>query len=337
MNKVKYFTKRFFSMNYGSMFKRIDAIRNKCDKTRLGILMDMIWCGIRYGAGYTDYDVIGFYKLTSAQRKTMLTRAKNDKFVLELNKKEDWHTFNNKNEFNELFNEFVKRDWMYIKDADKESVKDWISSHNVFFAKPNDGQCGKNIEKIDVAEWNDNLEKIYEYVISKELFLLEEPIKQCAKMNELNTSCVNTIRIVTLKNKRNEISFLASVVRIGNGKVVDNFNSGGMSAKINLENGIIEENAVNKKGEVFKTHPATGTQIPGFQIPYWNEIKEMIKVMAQKSENIRYVGWDVALTENGPVIVEGNHIPGHDIYQIAEKIGPNDIGVLPIFENAMKE
>ena len=42
------------------------------------------------------------------------------------------------------------------------------------------------------------------------------------------------------------------------------------------------------------------------------------------------------MSENGPVFVEGNQFPGHDIYQVAEKIGPNDIGVLPKFEAAMK-
>ena len=73
----------------------------------------MVWCGIRYGAGYVDYDVIGFYKLTSKQRKTMLTRGINNKFVKKLNEKDYWHLFNNKNEFNDMFRDFLKREYIY--------------------------------------------------------------------------------------------------------------------------------------------------------------------------------------------------------------------------------
>ena len=59
-------------MNYKKMFERIDIVKQKCDKSKFGIFLDMVWCGFRYGAGYVDYDVIGFYKLNTKQRKTML-------------------------------------------------------------------------------------------------------------------------------------------------------------------------------------------------------------------------------------------------------------------------
>ena len=83
---------------------------------------DMIWCGIRYGAGYVDYDVIGFYKLTNKQRRTMLTRGINNKFVKLLNEKEYWYIFDKKNEFNTMFSKFVTRDWIYPVSGKKDEV-----------------------------------------------------------------------------------------------------------------------------------------------------------------------------------------------------------------------
>ena len=62
----------------------------------------------------------------------------------------------------------------------------------------------------------------------------------------------------------------------------------------------------------------------------------MVKNAAKKSKHVRYVGWDVGLSVHGPVLVEGNQFPGHDIYQVAEKIGKDDLGILPVFEKAMK-
>lgn len=338
MPSISYLFKRICSMNYKAMFDRVDIVKEKCDKSKFAIFNDMVWCGLRYGAGYVDYDVIGFYKLTSAQRKTMLTRGINNKFVKQLNDKAYWHTLDNKNEFNEIFSKYLKRDWIYPVSEDKEKSIEWIKAHPVFFAKPNDGTCGKNIEKISIedVEWNNDYEKIYNHLVENKIELLEEPIKQCDEMNKLNNSSVNTVRMVSVMNEANEVTVLTTFARIGNGKCVDNFNSGGMTAKVDVDTGIIEEAAVNKAGEIFEKHPITGTPIKGFQIPYWNEAIDMVKEAAKLSPNIRYVGWDVGMSENGPVFVEGNQFPGHDIYQVAEKIGPNDIGVLPKFEAAMK-
>ena len=70
-------------------------------------------------------------------------------------------------------------------------------------------------------------------------------------------------------------------------------------------------------------------------MPYWNEAKEMVKRAAKLSTHVRYVGWDVGMSEKGPVLIEGNQFPGHDIYQVAEKMKDGELGVLPMFEAAI--
>lgn len=44
-----------------------------------------------------------------------------------------------------------------------------------------------------------------------------------------------------------------------------------------------------------------------------------------------YTGWDVAITPDGPLFVEGNEFPGHDIYQLPEHT-PNKIGIMSKFQ-----
>lgn len=317
----------------------------------------------------------------------MLTRGRNDKIVKSLNNKNYWHLFNNKNEFNSFFSEFIPRDWAYINPnnikMDKEfykneefiKFKSFIAKHPIFFAKPNDGQCGKGIQKIDAIAVDSFLEKqgikvdpgykiptdekinytvevlkneantyynarirtLFKFLIDNKLYLLEEPIRQHAIMNLLNPSSVNTCRIVSVMNSKKEVTLMASFIRIGNGSaVVDNFNSGGMTAKVDIETGKIIEDAVNKEGKMFSKHPLSGTPINGFEIPYFKEAKEMVIKAAKKSKNVRYVGWDVAITEKGPTLVEGNQYPGHDIYQVAEKLDENSMGVWPQFKKAIE-
>ena len=124
MPNISYLFKRLCTMNYKSMFDRVNIVKKKCNKSKFTIFCDMVWCGICYGAGYVDYDVIGFYKLNSKQRKTMLTRGINNKFVKRLNEREYWHLFNNKNEFNEMFREYLKRDFIYPVNEKKEETSD---------------------------------------------------------------------------------------------------------------------------------------------------------------------------------------------------------------------
>ncbi len=333
MPSPSYILKRLFQMNYKGFFERIKTVSQKSGKNRFHIFCDMVWCGLRYGAGYVDYDVIGFYKLNGKQRKTMLTRGLNNKFVKMLNEKDYWHIFDNKNEFNTTFSKFITRAWIYPISEKKEEAIRFLQNHDIVFAKPNNGQCGKGIEKIKTSEWD--LEELYQHLLESKLELLEEPIIQHEEMNRLNSSSVNTIRMVSVMNDKQDVTILATFSRIGNGKVVDNFNSGGMTAKINRETGMIIEEAVDKAGIVYEKHPISGTTIKGFQIPCWQQAREMVIEAAKLSPHVRYVGWDVAITVNGPTLVEGNQFPGHDIYQVAEKMEEGQLGVLPEFEAAI--
>ena len=53
-------------------------------------------------------------------------------------------------------------------------------------------------------------------------------------------------------------------------------------------------------------HPNTKISIVGFKIPYWEEVNQMVEEAAAIINGVPLVGWDVAISENGPVLVEAN-------------------------------
>lgn len=331
MNKIKYLIKRIFHMNFKSMFNKIDGIHKKTNRNKILIFLDMVYCGIKYQAGYMDYELFEMYNLNNEQRKTILTRGKNNAFVKLLNDKNSVYKFDNKVEFNKIFDKYLKRDWLDFNNSSKEDFNSFIKKHPSFMLKPVDGTCGHGIEKIDAKKYKKD--ELYKYIRTKGNVVLEELIIQNKAIDKMYAGSVNTFRIVSVL-KNDNVNVVVAYFRVGNGSFVDNFNSGGMVVPINVKTGIIEYNAIDKSHNIYKCHPITKTKFIGFKIPEWNKIIKLVKEASKLVPEVKLVAWDICLSENGPVIVEGNHFPGHDLYQLPPH-RTNGIGVLPEFEKAI--
>ena len=79
-----------------------------------------------------------------------------------------------------------------------------------------------------------------------------------------------------------------------------------------------------------------GYDIPELDISDYESSLELVKKASTVEKHVRYVGWDVCFSKKGPLIVEGNEFPGHDIYQLPEHT-PNKIGIWPKFTKAFKD
>jgi hypothetical protein len=71
----------------------------------------------------------------------------------------------------------------------------------------------------------------------------------------------------------------------------------------------------------YRSHPVTGQDFYGFQLPLWDEIKETAAAAARAFPLVRTIGWDIAATNRGPVILEGNDHWAVEILQQAYQTG----------------
>ena len=268
------------------------------------------------------------YDMNRKQRKTILTRGKNNSYVAMFNPKEYWHIFDNKNEFNEKFEKYLKRSWIYLENSSFEDFKKFITPFKEVIAKPNNDSGGHGIEKIIVKNYK-SLEELYQYLMDKKLYLLEEIVIQHKELAAINKSSVNTLRIITLLHN-NKVNFITAFLRIGNkDSFVDNTSSGGMLTMVDLNRGVTLYPACDGNMNIYETHPATNKQIKGIKIPYFNETKKLIKELAMIIKDVKYVAWDIAISDDGPIVIEGNPYPGY-YYQFPVHT-PNKIGIIPKF------
>lgn len=330
MGNLKYLTQRILKMNYKAMLVKINSIHRKTGRSRLAIFRDMKACAVKYGAGYMDYDLFEMYNLTDAQRDTYLTRGRNNALVSRYNDRASMDELGDKIRFNTRFQAFLHREWVPVTGDNREAVLDFLSRHDVFMAKPSRGSCGWGIEKLSTADFP-NLEALYAHLLPRAPLLeLEQIIVQHPAVAAIYPGSINTVRMVTIRGRSGRVYLVTAMFRIGNGKFVDNFNSGGMVAPMDPETGVVIDRALDKQKHLYANHPATGAPIQGFRFPDWDQARTLVEQAAQLLPQVGYVGWDVCFTPQGPCLVEGNQFPGHDIYQLPVHT-PDKIGIMPRF------
>jgi len=331
MSRYQYFRKRLMKMDWKAMWKTTGLLKKRSGKSRLWLMTDMLKCGIRYNAGYIDYKIAQMYRLNENQRKTVITRGISNEIVRRMNPKEYWHTFDDKAEFNTFFSEWIPRKWIRInEETTPEEVFSLCRNFPQLIGKPIEGSSGVGIKKYEEKDWEEGPTAFLNKLKNDGIGILEEIVVQHPKMASLCPTSVNTCRIATLLGDKQE-GIVYAFLRIGNGKVMDNVDCGGMASRINLESGKLQTVGADKQGNTFIKHPMTDTSIIGFQIPYWEEAKKMCMEASHKIPQMRFIAWDVAITEHGPTFIEGNSFPSHAIPQFAAHY-PDGIGILPEFE-----
>jgi hypothetical protein len=104
--------------------------------------------------------------------------------------------------------------------------------------------------------------------------------------------------------------------------VVDNMKAGGLIAPVELKSGRLGEAWKGYGGGPCVRHPATGAEIAGRTLPDW----PAAVALAERAHAVAFadytlVGWDIGLTEDGPVLIEGNSKPGVLMPQRAARRG----------------
>ncbi len=330
MSKISYLAARILHLDYGKMIRIAKDVSGKCDKSVPAVIMDMIHCGLKFQAGYHDYQEFEFYNLNEQQRATYLTRGKNNNIIKKYNDKEYMPIFDDKIAFNKRFDKFLNRDWLDMKETTPEQFAEFMKKHPQVVAKIVDGEGGFGISKYSAKDYDD-INVLYNEIKEKKQDLVEAFIVQHPDMNVLYPNSVNSMRMFTFcKNGRGY--FLQAILKIGNGGVVDNFSSGGMYTFPD-DNGVVTVAAIDKDDILYTKHPITGTDIIGFKVPLFDEAVELVRKAAEVIPQVGYVGWDVGISENGPVIIEGNSFPG--IFQKRASLSENKTGVIPRYRKYM--
>jgi len=213
-----------------------------------------------------------------------------------------------------------------LKEIDYSTVENKIKEEKAkkIFVKPTDGQGGFGIyifKRKNTGQYltDNNIVFNKNFLVKigkKNNYLAQFGLMQHKEISKIYPHSINTFRVAT-ENKNSNVRILCSTLRVGiGGKEVDNSAQDGIILKIDIRTGKLGDYATTEQCQYFKKHPDTNFIFKGTKIQNWNKIKNFVEECASKLPQFTYLGWDIALTQNGPVAIETNLDFGLDHYQI---------------------
>jgi hypothetical protein len=104
----------------------------------------------------------------------------------------------------------------------------------------------------------------------------------------------------------------------GSSRTVDNIHAGGLACGVDLDGGRLRpasDLGADARLGWHQSHPTTGAQIEGTRLPFWPELKALAIDAHRAFADRVFVGWDIAIAGDGPIVVEGNGSPDMDLMQ----------------------
>lgn len=162
-----------------------------------------------------------------------------------------------------------------------------------------------------------------------------------SSMADLSNGALATVRVLTCRDEHDGFEVTHAALRMAQGpnQVVDNFHAGGIAAPVDLATGVLGPATDGAMGRGpgrgwCHTHPDTDAAIAGRALPCWRETLELAcRTHTEAFSDHVLIGWDIAITDEGPLLVEGNKGPDLDIVQRThrEPIGNSRLGELLAF------
>jgi hypothetical protein len=138
-------------------------------------------------------------------------------------------------------------------------------------------------------------------------FLLEERLVPHSDLQDLIGPTFCTVRIVTYITRAGSPAVLGAILKIMPGRSgVDHTSRGAVGSWIDIETGTLAPGRLKDSPEVVDIVPGTDRRFVGFVLPYWNEVKDAALTAQMSFPWARAIGWDIGITETGPVMIEGN-------------------------------
>jgi hypothetical protein len=192
-------------------------------------------------------------------------------------------------------------------------------------AKPVDGEGGSGVRMLGmVADGHALLARHSELRRSGTVLVVQPRIHVHPGLADLALSALPTVRIVTMRDEHGRPEVVSATFRCPTDPEarVDNMKAGGLISPVDLDSGTLGVACFGYGGDDHASHPVTGAVIAGRVLPDWVAATALaVRAHAEAFSDYVLIGWDVAISNEGPLLIEGNGKPGVLMPQRAARRG----------------
>jgi hypothetical protein len=210
---------------------------------------------------------------------------------------------------------------------------DWADASSLpdcdLFVKPVTGCGGRGAERWDhigPRSWSNGLMTLGDKDLVEHLrarsrpLIVQKRVRPHPDIAGLTSGAVPTVRALTCIDEDGRPELVAAVFRmsIGANRTVDNIHAGGLACAVSLDGGVLgsASNLGSNARLGWTSHnPTTGARIEGVRLPYWDAVKALALQAHRAFSDRVIIGWDIAIAEDGPIVIEGNRGPDMDLMQ----------------------
>ena len=179
----------------------------------------------------------------------------------------------------------------------------------------NNGEIIVRGNKLDIDELKSLLNK-------KERYLVQDFVtEQHPEMASLFPGSINTLRVTMVRDDNEEIHLLGVMCLMGAGDmIVSNWHYGGVIINVKPD-GYLNEYGYSNSLKRINKHPDTGIVFKDFKVPFYEKVIDISFKAMKCFYGLKTLGWDIAITPDGPIFIEGNDMWGMPAHQMVEEKG----------------
>ena len=217
-------------------------------------------------------------------------------------------------------------------DGTKEKLDDVLRTTGGIFVKPDNLLQGKGCAKIQLGsapgrylingEYAD-LAAVADFITKKpesdgthsitqvkDALLAELLVENHESLRAFHANSLNTLRIIIMRTPSGGVELNRAIMRFGTGgSSVDNLYAGGIGVPVETSTGrlVTYGHTLATDTPPYYKHPDSGLTFDGFEVPFWKESLEMsIEIRRKLFPEVFNIGFDIAITPSGPVMIEAN-------------------------------
>lgn len=298
------------NINYKRMDDLITYIAEENKIKKVKVYFDFFLNAATRGIGYVDYLKGNYINLSNEEKKDFLTKRNYVRLVKYLNKRGYQMIFHDKIVFNRIFKDYIGRDFIDIREVGYKGFKKFVTGKENVFAKKHNSFGGDGVKKVNLG--GEDLKVLFNQLYNNKQYLIEDTLIQNEYLDWINPKAVNNVRLVTLlKDGEAYVVFKTLRINAGGEEVISCHD---IYMTLDDEGNVLG-NVVDDECNIYKKHPVTGFKFKGAKIPHMDKALELVKSAAKLVPEMRWIGWDVAITEDGAAIIEGNNYPSFGLHQ----------------------